>query len=72
MGGFTRVLHTGQPDDLMDEIPTFVAQPLPQKVTDLKGYVVLNRCLLPLPPAVNARPYFPVILLAPPRQYAFR
>lgn len=29
MGGFTRVLHSGKPDSLMDEIPTFVAQPLP-------------------------------------------
>jgi hypothetical protein len=29
MGGFTRLLHSGEPDDLMDEIPTWVAQPLP-------------------------------------------
>lgn len=29
MGGFTRVLHSGRPDDLMDEIPTFVVDPLP-------------------------------------------
>eukprot|EP00270_Netrium_digitus_P010068 TRINITY_DN3092_c0_g1_i1.p1 TRINITY_DN3092_c0_g1~~TRINITY_DN3092_c0_g1_i1.p1 ORF type:complete len:413 (+),score=86.17 TRINITY_DN3092_c0_g1_i1:123-1361(+) len=41
MGGFTRVLHSGAPDDLMDEIPTFVAQPLPPGVD--RGYVVLNR-----------------------------
>eukprot|EP00475_Leptophrys_vorax_P003679 TRINITY_DN12157_c0_g1_i1.p1 TRINITY_DN12157_c0_g1~~TRINITY_DN12157_c0_g1_i1.p1 ORF type:complete len:305 (-),score=3.31 TRINITY_DN12157_c0_g1_i1:134-1018(-) len=41
MGGFTRVLHTGRADDLMDEIPTFVVDPLPpQQQTD---YVVLNR-----------------------------
>lgn len=31
MGGFTRVLHSGYEDDLMDEIPTFVAQELPDK-----------------------------------------
>ena len=31
MAGFTRVLHSGQPDDLMDEIPTFVATPLPDE-----------------------------------------
>ncbi|GAB4823623.1 hypothetical protein N2152v2_010669 [Parachlorella kessleri] len=42
MGGFTRILHDGQPDDLMAEIPTFVAQPLPPEHADL-GYVVLNR-----------------------------
>ncbi|XP_028105557.1 hydroxyproline O-arabinosyltransferase 3-like [Camellia sinensis] len=24
MGGFTRVLHSGNPDNLMEEIPTFV------------------------------------------------
>ncbi|KAJ7553542.1 hypothetical protein O6H91_06G102700 [Diphasiastrum complanatum] len=41
MGGFTRVLHTGKPDQLMDEIPTFVVDPLPPG-TD-KGYIVLNR-----------------------------
>jgi hypothetical protein len=29
MGGFTRILHSGKPDKHMDEIPTFVAQPLP-------------------------------------------
>lgn len=29
MGGFTRVLHSGKPDNLMDEIPTFVVDPLP-------------------------------------------
>mmetsp|Transcript_21179 Transcript_21179/g.63737 ORF Transcript_21179/g.63737 Transcript_21179/m.63737 type:complete len:583 (-) Transcript_21179:106-1854(-) len=43
MGGFTRILHTGQADDLMNEIPTFVAQPLPKNKADHKGYVVLNR-----------------------------
>ncbi|CAI7865147.1 unnamed protein product, partial [Closterium sp. NIES-53] len=41
MGGFTRVLHTGKEDELMEEIPTFVVNPLPpQQQTD---YVVLNR-----------------------------
>lgn len=29
MGGFTRVLHSGRPDNLMDEIPTYVVKPLP-------------------------------------------
>ncbi|XP_044471553.1 hydroxyproline O-arabinosyltransferase 1-like isoform X2 [Mangifera indica] len=29
MGGFTRILHSGKADKFMDEIPTFVAQPLP-------------------------------------------
>ncbi|CAL9109011.1 unnamed protein product [Musa acuminata var. zebrina] len=41
MGGFTRVLHSGKPDSLMDEIPTFVVNPLPAGVD--RGYVVLNR-----------------------------
>lgn len=30
MGKFTRILHSGTPDNLMDEIPTFVVDPLPQ------------------------------------------
>lgn len=30
MGKFTRILHSGNPDNLMDEIPTFVVDPLPQ------------------------------------------
>ena len=34
MGGFTRLLHTGQPDNLMNEIPTWVAQPLPAEHPD--------------------------------------
>lgn len=37
MGSFTRLLHTGQPDDLMNEIPTWVAQPLPAEHPD-HGY----------------------------------
>ncbi|KAL0032623.1 hypothetical protein WJX77_011236 [Trebouxia sp. C0004] len=41
MGGFTRLLHSGHPDELMDEIPSFVANPLPDE--NHKGYVVLNR-----------------------------
>ncbi|KAK6119722.1 hypothetical protein DH2020_046541 [Rehmannia glutinosa] len=41
MGGFTRILHSGQPDRFMDEIPTFVAQPLPDGMD--QGYIVLNR-----------------------------
>ncbi|KAL5985568.1 Hydroxyproline O-arabinosyltransferase 1 [Asimina triloba] len=28
MGGFTRILHSGKPDKFMNEIPTFVADPL--------------------------------------------
>ncbi|KAM7276577.1 hypothetical protein ACFE04_018443 [Oxalis oulophora] len=54
MGGFTRILHSGKTDDYMDEIPTFVAQPLPSGmdqvdwnvgfwIWDKKGYIVLNR-----------------------------
>lgn len=42
MGSFTRLLHTGEPDDLMNEIPTWVAQPLPAEHPD-HGYIVLNR-----------------------------
>lgn len=35
MGGFTRLLHSGRPDNLMDEIPTVVVDPLPKdKVKD--------------------------------------
>ncbi|CAM6101988.1 unnamed protein product [Calypogeia fissa] len=41
MGGFTRLLHSGRPDDLMDEIPTFIVDPLPPG--EDRGYVVLNR-----------------------------
>lgn len=44
MGGFTRLLHSGAPDDLMDEIPTFVANPLPDEGN--KGYA--SSCTTPL------------------------
>uniref|UniRef100_A0A0A9DMY1 Hydroxyproline O-arabinosyltransferase-like domain-containing protein n=1 Tax=Arundo donax TaxID=35708 RepID=A0A0A9DMY1_ARUDO len=30
MGGFTRILHSGKPDEFVDEILTFVADPLPE------------------------------------------
>ncbi|KAJ9685345.1 hypothetical protein PVL29_017393 [Vitis rotundifolia] len=41
MGGFTRILHSGSPDNLMEEIPTFVVDPLPAGLD--RGYIVLNR-----------------------------
>ncbi|KAK4600672.1 hypothetical protein RGQ29_010357 [Quercus rubra] len=41
MGGFTRILHSGKADKHMNEIPTFVAQPLPSGMD--QGYIVLNR-----------------------------
>ncbi|GAU37600.1 hypothetical protein TSUD_365210 [Trifolium subterraneum] len=41
MGGFTRILHSGQADNLMDEIPTVVVDPLPEGLD--QGYIVLNR-----------------------------
>lgn len=44
MGGYTRLLHSGQPDDFMDEIPTVVVQPLPEEYQRVAaGYVVLDR-----------------------------
>ena len=39
MGGFTRVLHEGRPDELMDEIPSCVVDRLSQEY----GFVVLSR-----------------------------
>lgn len=39
MGGFTRVLHSGQPDNLMGEIPTFVVDPLPPGVDQVCIFV---------------------------------
>ncbi|KAK1288889.1 hypothetical protein QJS10_CPB19g00611 [Acorus calamus] len=41
MGGFTRILHSGKPDKHMEEIPTFVADPLPGGMD--QGFIVLNR-----------------------------
>ncbi|KAG7945883.1 hypothetical protein I3843_14G010300 [Carya illinoinensis] len=41
MGAFTRILHSGNPDNLMDEIPTVVVDPLPAGMD--RGYIVLNR-----------------------------
>lgn len=35
MGGWTRILHSGVPDDLMEELPTHVVKPLQDK--DNKG-----------------------------------
>ncbi|KAK8516939.1 hypothetical protein V6N12_032139 [Hibiscus sabdariffa] len=41
MGGFTRILHSGSPDNLMNEIPTVIVDPLPAGLD--RGYIVLNR-----------------------------
>lgn len=42
-GGYTRILHSGKGDDLMDEIPTFVAQQLPREQNGGGAYIVINR-----------------------------
>lgn len=34
VGGYTRLLHSGRPDELMAEIPTVVVNPLPPDVPD--------------------------------------
>ena len=41
MGGFTRLLHTGRADDLMDEIPTLVTDTLPGGRSE--SYSPINR-----------------------------
>ena len=43
IGGFTRLLHSGHADDLMDEIPTVVVDKLPDAMLKSSSYVVLNR-----------------------------
>eukprot|EP00798_Chlamydomonas_sp_ICE-L_P013404 gene13404-19255_t len=43
IGGWTRLLHSGSADDLMDELPTMVVDPLPQDQVEHSWYVVLNR-----------------------------
>lgn len=35
MGGFTRILHSGKPDDWMFEIPTVIVDPLPMELKNL-------------------------------------
>jgi hypothetical protein len=47
MGGFTRILHSGKPDGLMDEIPTMVVDPLPEGKDKVRAWLFLLRCLLP-------------------------
>jgi hypothetical protein len=44
MGGFTRLLHSGKPDEWMDEVPTVVVDPLPKNLEGVAdGYIMLNR-----------------------------
>lgn len=40
MGGFTRVLHSGEPDKFMDEIPTFVVDPLPPGQDRVRSFMI--------------------------------
>lgn len=45
MGGFTRILHSGQPDRFMDEIPTFVAKPLPDGMDQVSLFILISFCI---------------------------
>lgn len=40
MGGFTRILHSGSPDNLMAEIPTFVVDPLPAGLDRVRNLIL--------------------------------
>lgn len=41
MGRLTRILHSGKADNLMDEIPTFVVDPLPEGLDQVR-YLLLS------------------------------
>jgi len=41
MGKFTRIVHSGRPDQLMDEIPTFVVDPLPAGLDRVQYFQLL-------------------------------
>ncbi|KAJ0589411.1 putative RNA-directed DNA polymerase [Helianthus annuus] len=44
MGKFTRILHSGEPDNLMDEIPSFVVDPLPSGLDrDIRTGTIIGR-----------------------------
>jgi len=45
MGGFTRILHSGKPDGLMDEMPTMVVDPLPEGKDKVRFWLFLLWCL---------------------------
>jgi hypothetical protein len=63
MGGFTRVLHSGRPDHLMNEIPTHVVD----RLSNEHGFVVLSRpnAFVQVPAAQPQRqPSFPVSFLS--------
>ena len=45
MGGFTRILHSGKPDGLMDEIPTMVVDPLPEGTDKVVSWLFFFGCL---------------------------
>ena len=49
MGGFTRILHSGSPDNLMDEIPTFVVDPLPAGLDRVSNFPYYLFCFLVIP-----------------------
>lgn len=41
MGKFTRILHSGAPDKLMEEIPSFVVDPLPEGLDRVRIFLLL-------------------------------
>lgn len=49
MGNFTRILHSGKPDNLMDEIPTFVVDPLAQGLDKVRLVLCLSNPIIVIP-----------------------
>ena len=44
MGGFTRILHSGKPDDWMHEIPTVIVDPLPRDLEKIANVRMMFVC----------------------------
>ncbi|CAN1250470.1 Hydroxyproline O-arabinosyltransferase PLENTY [Linum perenne] len=58
MGKFTRVLHSGKADNLMDEIPTFIVDPLPEGLDreSYRAYFVCSYILMAEPDHLFVNP----------------
>ncbi|KAL3566094.1 hypothetical protein D5086_031509 [Populus alba] len=56
MGGFTRILHSGKPDKFMEEIPTFIAQPLPAGMDQVCVLLKFGYILMAEPDHIIVKP----------------
>lgn len=69
MGEFTRILHSGKPDNLMEEIPSIVVDPLPEGLDRVSYFFHFNNYFISS--IANLLPVHATCIFSPESMYVY-